>query len=445
LSGVNYHAWTHRPKSKGGTDPIEGFAIFAIKVFADDETTVVGDGAFVFDIPEDVDGARFVKCEAFVTTSGGSSTSIQIANNTQAVDMLTTPLSIDGGDLNSMDANTPYVVIDPPDCIVAWGDEISIDVDSGSGMGLGVYLYFMAAANAAVVLQGAQGATGATGGITDWTGQWQTATAYTANQSVSNNGSSYAAIDNHTSGATDEPGVGANWEDHWQLLAEQGTAGIGTTGWTDDSATTWTYASATTFTITGSNQTAKFSKGTRLQLTQSATVKYFVVTGSAFAGGDTTVTLTGGTTYSFTNNAVTANSYSYDVDPEGYPAHFTYTPTWSSSGTQPVLNNGTISGDFSVAGDVCIARVNLTAGSTTTYGTGTYAFSYPVAEVTYAIAFASGTGIGFDSSASATHPGFWRAGNVMQLATVPSTFWSNTIPFTWATGDALELSIVYRI
>ncbi len=237
MSGVNYHAWTHRPKSQGGTDPIEGFAIFAIKVFEDDVATVVGDEAFVFDIPEDCDGAQLVKAEAFLTTSGGSATSIQLANHTQAVDMLSTPLTIDSGELNSKTAATDHVV-DVANALVAWGDEISIDVDSGSGMGLGVYLYFMAAENAQVLIAGSPGPTGATGstgatgptgptgpqgpqgdpgGVVNFTGAWSGATTYSADDAVSHNGSSYVAL---TGSTAVEPGVTGGWQTSWMLLSE---------------------------------------------------------------------------------------------------------------------------------------------------------------------------------------------------------------------------------
>lgn len=47
---------------------------------------------------------------------------------------------------------------------------------------------------------------------------WATSTAYTAGDHVANGGSNYYCHTGHTSGATDEPGVGANWADYWHLL-----------------------------------------------------------------------------------------------------------------------------------------------------------------------------------------------------------------------------------
>lgn len=60
---------------------------------------------------------------------------------------------------------------------------------------------------------------GGGGGFT-WQGSWITATAYVANDVVENNGSGYVCILGHTSGATDEPGVGASWTIYWDLFVE---------------------------------------------------------------------------------------------------------------------------------------------------------------------------------------------------------------------------------
>lgn len=102
-------------------------------------------------------------------------------------------------------------------------------------------------------------------------------------------------------------------------------AGTPLDGWVDDTAETWTFASATTFTV-ATDLTAKYTVGTRLKLTQSATVKFFVVSaGSTFAGGNTTVTISGGSDYTFANAAVSANFHSYAANPQGWPTWFNFT------------------------------------------------------------------------------------------------------------------------
>lgn len=54
-----------------------------------------------------------------------------------------------------------------------------------------------------------------------------------------------------------------------------------------------------------------------------------------------------------------------------------YTPAWSSTGTAPALGNGTLVGWYKLIGKTCTVTLRLTAGSTSTYGTGAYGFSLP--------------------------------------------------------------------
>lgn len=91
-------------------------------------------------------------------------------------------------------------------------------------------------------------------------------------------------------------------------------------GWTD-ATETWTYASANTITVpTGA--ASKYHKGDRLKLTQT-TVKYFVVISVA----DTVLTVAINTDYVVANAAISANFYSHQINPLGYPDWFVYAPT----------------------------------------------------------------------------------------------------------------------
>jgi len=56
----------------------------------------------------------------------------------------------------------------------------------------------------------------------------------------------------------------------------------------------------------------------------------------------------------------------------------TYTPTWTAGGTNPSLGNGTLIGRYTRVGRTITFQVNLTMGSTTTYGSGGYEFALPV-------------------------------------------------------------------
>lgn len=80
---------------------------------------------------------------------------------------------------------------------------------------------------------GATGPQGTPGGSTTFAGPWITANEYNQYDSVTRNGSSYSAIANHTSAASNEPGVGASWTTYWQLAAQRGDTGFtGPQGWT---------------------------------------------------------------------------------------------------------------------------------------------------------------------------------------------------------------------
>lgn len=54
-----------------------------------------------------------------------------------------------------------------------------------------------------------------------------------------------------------------------------------------------------------------------------------------------------------------------------------YTPAWTATTTAPVLGNGTISGLYMKVGRTCHVQIQLTAGSSTTFGAGTYGFGVP--------------------------------------------------------------------
>lgn len=151
MPDVAYHGETHRPRTKGGSDPAFQLGYYEIKVFADrdaldgllPDTAIVvseGDGKFIFAIPADLDGCELHQCAAFVSVAGA--VTVQIRNITQAYDFLSTKITIDSGDFTSYAAATPPVITD--DLIVDKGDRIAIDVDAADGTaeGLGVILQF---------------------------------------------------------------------------------------------------------------------------------------------------------------------------------------------------------------------------------------------------------------------------------------------------------------
>lgn len=94
--------------------------------------TATGDGKGYFHIPAGLNGMNLVEVHAEVITAGTTGTTdIQIANVTQAADMLTTKITIDSGETGSDTAATA-AVIDTANDDVATNDLIRIDVDAVS-------------------------------------------------------------------------------------------------------------------------------------------------------------------------------------------------------------------------------------------------------------------------------------------------------------------------
>lgn len=121
-------------------------------------------------------------------------------------------------------------------------------------------------------------------------------------------------------------------------------------GWIS-TALTLTYASASTVTVAG-DQTTIFTKGTRVKFTQT-TVKYYTVVSSSYSSPNTTITFAVNTDYTVANAAISAISYSYCANPQGYPILFTTSATekifimgnkMTKIGTGTIVANGSASG-----------------------------------------------------------------------------------------------------
>lgn len=133
-------------------------------------------------------------------------------------------------------------------------------------------------------------------------------------------------------------------------------------GWVPVSDT-WTYASATTITVP-SGAALKYRKGDKIKLIQT-TVKCFYIVGVA----DTVLTITAGSSYTLTNAAISAISYSHNTNAINFPDTFALTaPTFTSSGTNFTVQPTSVTAMFKIIENVCYYNISgLTAGS----GTGT--------------------------------------------------------------------------
>lgn len=85
-----------------------------------------------------------------------------------------------------------------------------------------------------------------------------------------------------------------------------------------------------------------------------------------------------------TGAASTVEGPTGPTGPEGtfaVAAWTTYTPAWTSTGTQPTLGDGTLTGRYVNLGATIVGEIRLLFGSTTTRGTGSYKFSLPATGV----------------------------------------------------------------
>ena len=122
-----------------------------------------------------------------------------------------------------------------------------------------------------------------------------------------------------------------------------------------------------------------------------------------------------------------------------------YTPTWTAIVTNPVIGNGTIQAAYIQIGKIVFVRVTITGGTTTTWGSGGYAFSLPVAVVS--IDFPFGLGMVKDvgianyscssSIADTTH--------VNMLVDTTGLFVGPTIPISSpGAGDIFSFMAIYE-
>ena len=122
-----------------------------------------------------------------------------------------------------------------------------------------------------------------------------------------------------------------------------------------------------------------------------------------------------------------------------------YTPTWTATGGTPTIGNGTLSGEYIEAGELCHVRIRMVMGSTTSIsGTSDWSFSLPFASV----GAAAGSVIIYDAT-SALQAGIATvqvgASAAFLIAAGASGIVGATAPMTWATSDYLAISLTYKV
>jgi len=131
------------------------------------------------------------------------------------------------------------------------------------------------------------------------------------------------------------------------------------------------------------------------------------------------------------------------TSPDG--AWTSYTPTWTASVTNPVLGDGTIDGRYKQFGKIVHFYINILMGSTTTFGTGDWRVSLPVASqnnfnVIANVMYLDNTTQWYEGSALNAFTGSTTTLTMYYTNTTAS----NITPFNWAAGDYLVITGTYE-
>lgn len=123
-----------------------------------------------------------------------------------------------------------------------------------------------------------------------------------------------------------------------------------------------------------------------------------------------------------------------------------FTPTWSGSVSNPAVGNGSAAGFYLQVGKTVRFRLIVTMGSTTTYGSGAWGLTLPIAPSnSQAVAC-----VYVDDSASLRCAGTaWLTNGsgifrMIPPTDAPSAGITATTPFTWAVNDQLIVSGTYE-
>lgn len=130
----------------------------------------------------------------------------------------------------------------------------------------------------------------------------------------------------------------------------------------------------------------------------------------------------------------------------GWGRRANYTPVWGSTGTQPTLGNGTLTGRYTIVSGMVFLAIRLSIGSTTNVGTGSWTFTTPFPVANEDMGTWQGSAFAEDNSGPQWYTGvchFNTNGNRNALNVYlhgGSARVGAGVPFTWANPDQLVLN-----
>lgn len=125
----------------------------------------------------------------------------------------------------------------------------------------------------------------------------------------------------------------------------------------------------------------------------------------------------------------------------------TYTPVWTATTTNPILNNGSLSGNYFRIQDLIIGQIFLVVGSTTNVGAGFYRFTLPTNisgnNVFTATMQLLDNSAGFTAYIGAGLPTV-SGGNNIEFRTHGAGTFTQAVPIPLGSGDQLRVSFCYQ-
>ena len=121
-----------------------------------------------------------------------------------------------------------------------------------------------------------------------------------------------------------------------------------------------------------------------------------------------------------------------------------FTPTWTGTGSNPAIGDGTLTGKYRQRGKTVWFEVRVVAGGTTTFGTGTYSWALPLT----AAAANRSTAFGYVEDTGTSR---YVCVAAMGTATFNLNFdgtnnqATSAVPMTWASTDTLTLQGEYEL
>ena len=124
-----------------------------------------------------------------------------------------------------------------------------------------------------------------------------------------------------------------------------------------------------------------------------------------------------------------------------------YTPVWTATTTNPVINNGSISGNWQRIQSIIFGQIFIVIGSTTNVGVGFYRFTVPV-NISPNNVLTASLHLLDGSAGYAAYNGFGipvtAGGNQIEFRTHGAGTFTNAVPLPGGLGNTDQIRISFQ-